>query len=41
MTPKELDELEKTYKGFLPMKSAKMILKLIAYVRELEKKVKK
>lgn len=39
MTAKEIESLEKKYKEFLPTPSAKQILKLINYVRELEKKL--
>lgn len=40
MDSKEIDELERKYKGYLPMQSAKQILNLINYTRELERKLK-
>lgn len=40
MTPKDLEELEKKYREYLPMPSAKRILELIEYCRKLEKQVK-
>jgi hypothetical protein len=40
MGPEEINKLEKKYKEYLPMPTARQILKLIDYTRELEDKVK-
>lgn len=36
ITASEISDLENKYKGFLPMESARQVLKLIAYARALE-----
>ncbi len=41
MTKRELDEIEKIYLKYKDLDAGMRILKLIAYVRELEAKIKK